>query len=258
MRALAAGAWDDEVFERIGRDYDVVFAGEVAQTQQQVEFIAQVLDLHPPQRVLDVCCGPGRHCLALARRGLRVTGVDRDPTLLDLGRRRAAAAGLPVRFIQADARRLPPLAAFDAAICMFTSWGYFRDPADNAAVLTSVAARLRPGARFLLDLPHVDWLAAHPVGSSSSVAGGTAVREQRSFDPATRRLDVAWRVRQPGALPWRTQLTYRVHTVAEMEWILASAGLVLEAAHGGFDGSVLCSASPRCLLLARRPVLPAR
>jgi SAM-dependent methyltransferase len=32
--------------------------------------------------VLDLCCGPGRHSIELARRGFQVTGVDRSPFLL--------------------------------------------------------------------------------------------------------------------------------------------------------------------------------
>ena len=32
--------------------------------------------------VLDLCCGPGRHSLALAKRGIRVTAVDRSEFLL--------------------------------------------------------------------------------------------------------------------------------------------------------------------------------
>ena len=250
-------AWDEEIFGRIGEAYDEVFAGEVRHTEAQAEFSMRALGLRPGQRVLDVCCGPGRHCLALARRGLAVTGVDRDPSLLALGRQRARAAGLGVQWVAADARRLPRLGPFHGALCLFTSWGYASEPAGNLRVLSGVAERLLPGARFLLDVPHLPWLTEHPDGQALSVAAGTAVRERRHFEPVSRELRVHWRVRQGGGAPWEMEVRYRVHGLEELEWMLASAGMVLEAAYGGFDGSALTTASPRCLLLARRPVLPA-
>jgi ubiquinone/menaquinone biosynthesis C-methylase UbiE len=46
--------------------------------------------------VLDLCCGPGRHAVALAKRGFAVTAVDRTAFLLDQARARAAHSNLPV------------------------------------------------------------------------------------------------------------------------------------------------------------------
>jgi SAM-dependent methyltransferase len=250
-------AWDEEIFQRIGDAYDLVFAAEVRRTEEQADFAMRALGLRPGQRVLDVGCGPGRHCLALARRGLVVTGVDRDPGLLALARQRARAAGLSVQWIAADARHLPRIGPFHGALCMFATWGHAADPAQNQRVLAGVAERLLPGGRFLLDVPNLAWLQAHPRGQVLSVTGGTAVRETRRFDPATRELHLQWRVRQRGRAPWTSEVRYRVYGLEEMEWLLASAGLVLEAAYGDFDGSALTAASPRCLIVARRPVLPA-
>ncbi len=249
-------AWDDELFARIGEDYDGIFAQEVEQTEAQADFALRVLGLRPGQRVLDVCCGPGRHALALARRGMDVTALDRDGVLLAMGRRRAAAAGLTVRWVEADARRPPRLGVFAGAMCLFASWGYAGDPAEDGLVLAGVARGLAPGARFLLDVPNLTWLAAHPTGRSLSLARGTAVREERRFHPDSRTLDVSWDVRRRGRPRWTTDIRYRVYALEEMEWHLAAAGLVLDAAYGGFDGSSLTAQSPRCVVLSRRPILP--
>jgi SAM-dependent methyltransferase len=244
-----------ELFARLGAAYDAVFAQEVAATEAQADFLVRALGLRPGQRLLDVGCGPGRHSLALARRGLAVTGLDREGALLDLARRRAAAEGLHVHWVAADARRMPRLGPFAAAICLFASWGYARDPAEDGRVLGGVARNLAPGGRFVLDVPHVAWLEAHPRGRTLSLAGGTAVRERRAFDPATRRLAVHWRVREPAGA-WEAELEYRVYGVEELEWMLAATGLVLEAAYGGYDGAPLSASRPRAVVLSRRPVLP--
>jgi len=250
-------AWDEELFARIGDRYDQVFSGEVARTDVQVDFAVRACALRPGQRVLDLCCGPGRHAVALALRGLAVTAVDRNPHFLALGRDRARASGTGVQWVQSDARHLPRLGPFHAAICLFASWGYARDPAQDALILAGVAQRLQPGGRFLLDIPNLQWLLAHPRGTAFSVTGGLGVRESRRFDPETRELAALWYVHPPDRTPWRTEVRYRVYGLEEVEWMLARAGLVLEAAYGDFDGTPLTSEQPRCLALARRPVLPA-
>src|SRR6266566_8426036 len=69
-------------------------------------------------KVLDLCCGPGRHTVALAKRGFAVTAVDRT------------------RFI----------------INLFTSFGYFEDQADDFRVLELVRENLRPSGVFFLEM----------------------------------------------------------------------------------------------------------
>src|SRR5689334_3318427 len=74
-------------------------------------------------RVLDLACGPGRHSVAFARRGFRVTGVDRSPFLLERARANARDADVDVEWIESDMRDFRRPDAFDLAICLFTSFG---------------------------------------------------------------------------------------------------------------------------------------
>jgi len=81
------------------------------------ELLAEALDLHPGQRVLDVACGNGNSSLAAARRFCDVTGIDYVPILLEEGRERAQAEGLAVDFLEGDAEDLPfPDASFDVVL----------------------------------------------------------------------------------------------------------------------------------------------
>jgi cyclopropane fatty-acyl-phospholipid synthase-like methyltransferase len=93
------------------------------------EPLTKLLNLKPGARVLDLCCGPGRFSIELARRGFRVTGVDRTALYLAEARRRAKKQKLDVELVRSDMRRFVRPRAFDACINMFTSFGYFRDPA---------------------------------------------------------------------------------------------------------------------------------
>ena len=252
---MGGTSWDEQLFRHVGDAYDAVFAREVARTGDQAQFAARVLGLRPGQRVLDVCCGAGRHALAMARMDYQLTGVDREASLLALARQRARQEGLHVQWVQADVRRLPHLGHFHGAMCMFASWGYAADQSHNARVLGEVARCLLPGGRFLLDVPGLGWLQEHPRGMELSLAGGAAVRERWRFDPETRVLHARWRLSRPGGPPLDVDCHYRVYAVEEIEILASRWGFTLEAAYGAFDGAPLGAAHPRCLLVLRR--LPA-
>src|SRR5690349_12281989 len=67
------------------------------------EQLCDTADLHAGWRVLDVATGSGNAAIAAARHGCTAVGVDYVPALLERGRRRAAAEGLPVELIEGDA-----------------------------------------------------------------------------------------------------------------------------------------------------------
>lgn len=71
------------------------------------ESLAEAIDLRADEKVLDVAAGNGNATLAAARRFAHVTSTDYVPALLENGAARAAAEGLQVRFLEADAENLP-------------------------------------------------------------------------------------------------------------------------------------------------------
>ena len=73
--------------------------------------------LGPGTRVVDLACGEGRHALAAAARGARVTAIDRDEVRLAAARERAEFQGLAIDWMAADLEEpWPELGAFDAVL----------------------------------------------------------------------------------------------------------------------------------------------
>ncbi len=84
------------------------------------ETLCEAMDLRAGQKVLDIAAGNGNVTLAAARRWCDVTSTDYVPALLERGRARSCAEGLPVEFREADAEALPfKDASFDAIVSTF-------------------------------------------------------------------------------------------------------------------------------------------
>jgi D-alanine-D-alanine ligase len=142
-------------------DGDVV--ENVENTRREVDFMVAAAAIQPHSQILDLCCGQGRHCLELARRGFRnVTGVDRSRYLVRLARKRAQSEGLQVVFKEGDARN-PRLAenSFDCVAIMGNSFGYFSNKQDDEKVLTAVGKILRPSGQLVLDITDGAHMAEH-------------------------------------------------------------------------------------------------
>ena len=118
----------------------------------EVEAALKLLGLKPKGRVLDLCCGPGRHSLELARRGFAVVGVDNTAGYIAEAKKRAKSEKLKVEFVKGDMRCFRRLGAFDAVINMFTAFGYFKNPRDDRRVLENIHRSLKPGGKLLMEM----------------------------------------------------------------------------------------------------------
>jgi SAM-dependent methyltransferase len=110
------------------------------------ETLAESLQILPGEQVLDVACGSGNATIAAARRAWgNTTGADFVPVLLERGRERAAAEGLDVEFVEADAQDLPfEDESFDVTMSIF---GVMFAP-DQEKAASELLRVTKPGGRI--------------------------------------------------------------------------------------------------------------
>jgi SAM-dependent methyltransferase len=145
------GHWFEAMADHLGSAY--LRYSFTRGTGNEVAFLVDELGLGSGSRVLDVGCGPGRHALAFAERGITVVGVDISERFVELARRSAGTSG--AQFLRLDARHLPFDAEFDAAISLcqgaFGLLGHTLDPPGaspvdpDGVVLSGMARAVRPG-----------------------------------------------------------------------------------------------------------------
>ncbi|HEV2282269.1 MAG TPA: class I SAM-dependent methyltransferase [bacterium] len=128
---------------------------------QLVPWVAAVLERHGggTRTLADVACGAGEFAVAMARRGLAVTGIDQSPEMLALARGAADRSGVRITWLEQDMRELRLPAPVDAATCLYDSLNYLVDEGELRQAMGAIAAGLRPGGLFLFDMNTVRGLA---------------------------------------------------------------------------------------------------
>lgn len=237
--------------QSFGYDYLTIYRHRDFQgARQEVERMIEWLDLSPGSHILDLCCGMGRHSLALADLGYAVTGVDLSEVLLREAR--LADEQGRVSWLHGDMRQVPLVEPFDAVVNLFTSFGYFDEDEENACVIDEIARLLKPSGRYVIDFLNPDYVATHLVPSSERIEDGMTIIENRSIEDGFVRKRI--RICEPG----RDDRTYieqvKLFSLPQFEQMLAAAGLVLDRVCGSYAGEPYDPAtSARMILVGHKP-----
>ena len=226
--------FEDETFwEKL---YPFLFTeSKLEAAEAEIESVLELVGLEHGN-VLDLACGPGRHSIALAKRGFRVTGVDLSSFLLRKARERARAEGVDVEWVQEDMRHFGRPDSFDLVVSLFTSFGYFESRDDDLAVLCNVHRSLRSGGALVIEIAGREALARgfQPTTSKELADGSLLVERHEVVDDWTR-IRNHWTVIEHG-----TATTFRfevaIYSGQELKDLLRKAGFSNVHLYGAYDG----------------------
>ncbi len=241
---------EDDSFWEIWESH--LFDSERIETaREQMDRVISLLDIKPGAKILDLCCGVGRHSLELARRGFQVTGVDRTRSYLDRAIARAEEEKQSVEFIREDMREFLRPESFDAAISMFTSFGYFEDSEDDKKVVFNVFQSLRSGGQFLIDTHGKETLARIFREGDWSEHEGVIVLQQRKVSQNWSWMQNRW-IMLRGDERIENEISHRLYAATELMALMTGCGFSKAEAYGGIDGRPYDHKAMRLVVVGRK------
>lgn len=217
-----------------GDDYLLVYKHRDLQgAYDEVKKMMGWLRLPPDSTVLDLCCGMGRHSMALHDFGYKVTGVDLSEVLLAEARKLNASE--QVRFLQGDMREVPLDETFDAVVNLFTSFGYFEDDEENVKVLRQIYRLLKADGKFIIDFLNPDYVKANLVPFSSRTEGGTTIEESRKIEDGFVRKAIAVKERDAEERTYLEQV--KLYSLESFLDMLVRSGLEAERVYGDYNAT---------------------
>jgi SAM-dependent methyltransferase len=233
--------------------YPFMFPEErIADAEEQM---TKALALTKPagNSVLDLCCGPGRCTIALAKKGFSVTGVDRTKYLLDKARAKASAAHVKIEWVRKDMRDFVRPNSFDLVLSMFTSFGYFDDKREDVMVLENIFTSLQPGGACLIDVLGKERLAKILVSTTSTpLPGGSMLVERHDvFDDWTR-VRNEWLLIRNGKVR-SFKFHHTIYSGLELRERMERAGFVDVTLCGNLDGDAYGPNAERLIAVGRKP-----
>ena len=199
-------------------------------TQYEVDFLINELGLAAGAAILDIGCGTGRHTIALAERGYRMTGLDLSAAMLTKAAEKAQAAQLQVTLVHASATNFSFAERFDAAICLcegaFGLLSQVDDPVEQPlAILNNVSRSLRPQAMAIFTV----------------LNGAAMLRRYQQADVTAGRFDPITMTEQADYVPLEGQpsvtVRERAFVATELRLLFRLAGLEVRHIWGGTAGN---------------------
>lgn len=152
--------WWRRIFNHLYLKTDGDIIDDLNITSNEIDLFLSILKPSLEDRILDLCCGQGRHSMELSRRGFQnIEGLDRSHYLIQKAKSQAKKENLTIKFKEGDARNIPfANDTFDIILLLGNSFGYFDTIQDDLRVLKEVVRTLKPWGKLLIQIADGEYL----------------------------------------------------------------------------------------------------
>ncbi len=207
--------------------------------------------LHAGPVILDAGCGPGRIAVELALRGARVTGVDLIRPFLNAALESAQDEGVALDLVQADLRAFVKPGAFDAAVSLYTSFGYCDTIEEDMQILKNIAASLKKGGWFILEMTGREIAVRDFTEGEWFERGGFTVLTEFSVEGAWEGLRSRWMLIDENGRKIDHVFVQRLYSAVELKRLMLASGFASVEVYGDFDFSPYNEKARTMVLVAR-------
>lgn len=237
---------------------EVIAAALLPRTDDQLRKTADfILRVAPPANNLlfDQCCGTGEVGVELARRGVRVLGVDQAKSYIEAACQSAEREGLDCSFHYADACRFVTPVKCGTTINWYTSFGY-ADNASSLAMLTCAHQSLTDDGIYVLDVLHNESVVRNfkPFIIYKTIHKGRSytINRHSQLDSDARFIKTEWEIVCAGRTEKKVRSVLRLYSPDEIEKLGQKAGFQRITFYGDVDERPLTSDNSRCIAVMRK------
>lgn len=232
------------------------------QTNKEVDFIIKKAGLKKKNKIIDFCCGQGRHSLRLASKGYAVTGVDAVNESIILAKKNARKMNLKANFLNCDVRKYKRNSLYDVALLLYTSLGYSSVENDRI-ILNNIFKTLKKGGKLIIDVYDGDRVYREslkkgiPLPKNNRLYFEAYNREGiPTFDIKVYEIDSkienVYRFYIHSRKPNFYQLHIRYYPYKELTDLIQSCGFKIVKTWGDFDGTKKFFNTSRNIILAQK------
>ncbi len=226
--------------------------GLCAKAEHELDSLEILVNLSKGSRVLDVCCGIGRHSIELAKRGFQVTAIDKVATYIYKAEQTARDKGLSAAFISADFLNYTFSDKFHTIICLWNSFGFNESCSDDVLFLNKTFNLLEPGGVFVLGFCGKE-IAVRDFQSQKikKIDQYTLIKE-RTIVNGGDFLNAQWYLYKSNSLVGKFQINQRLYSKGLISECISSAGFHDYSIYGDLDGSPYDKNAKQMLVVAKR------
>ena len=234
-------------------------------TSREVEILEKLfseMGVQPGDRVLDLCCGYGRHALRLAEKGFMVTALDLSLTAIEYGKRLAESLKVQeqIEFLVGDARNVLKLlkskqGSFKAIISMWSSIGYYDNETD-VSILKQVNKLASPHGVITIEVGNRDFFIKHFQPFGIDELEDCELHEHRKLNLETSRMENTWKfykkegeeLKHLASIP----IDHRVYSLHELIELLKTTGWTYINSYGTLDLQSVTPDYNRILIIGKK------
>lgn len=216
------------------------------------EDVCNIAGLGHGSTILDAGCGPGRISVELAIRGLDVTGVDIIQPYLDAAKESADAEGVSIKLVKADLRTFKSKVQFDAAVNLYTSFGYCDTIEEDLQILRHISAAVKTGGWFIMECLGREIAVRDFTEGEWFERAGVTVLTEFSVVGAWEALRSKWILIDQNGKRTEHIFDQRLYSAIELKRLLLACGFSSAEIYGDFDFSPYNEKARTMILVARK------
>ena len=216
--------------------------------KREIDFILNKVEIPDDGRILDMCCGYGRHSLELAKRGYSVLGVDYSETLIN----KAQSANVfedKLQFIKGDIRNYIATEKYDLVLNLFVSIGYFSSETENIKSVETLCNAVKKGGYLVLEINNSENIQEGE--EITKARHGTIIKTERWYDADSKILHSKRKVNTQDNQK-EYDMNIRIYTIYEIMEMCEKYNVRYVQHYNGYTDSELAEKSTKLVVILKK------